>query len=226
LLPTLSTIQLTTAALLAHRWEWHNIVIATLAKSSERDDLNLRFPILYKSEITRAARKSGLSQARIYSVIRQESAFRATVRSAAGAWGLMQLLPATARQVARTHRLPYTGIKNLVTPADNLLLGSLYLKKLQNRFDNHPLLASAAFNAGATRVRRWLPANGSMSSEVWIENIPFTETRKYLQRILAYQVIYARRLEYKNINMSDWMPDVTVNKIHPADYSVTRKPAS
>ncbi len=199
---------LATAAQLAHGWQWHNIVIATLAKSPQRDDLRLRFPLAFNKQITRAAKQSGLSPARIYSVIRQESAFMTAARSSAGAQGLMQILPTTARYVARKIHQTYTGVSSLRVPAKNLQLGSAYLKKLQDRFDDHPVLASAAYNAGPTRVRRWLPRHMDVSSDVWIENIPFAETREYLRRVLSYQLIYAHRLENTPIRMGDWMPDV------------------
>lgn len=208
MLTRIAQAQRIVAAQLAERWNWHSMAIATLAKGPERNDLVLRFPLAYQQQIMHAARQSGLSPARIYAVIRQESAFMATAQSAAGARGLMQLLPITARHVARSLRLAYSGRRSLLNPAANLRLGSAYLKQLQIRFGEHPVLASAAYNAGPSRVRRWLPQQGAMASDVWIENVPFGETREYIRRLLTYQLIYTRRLNEDSIRMSAWMPEV------------------
>lgn len=130
------------------------------------------------------------------------------VGSSAGALGLMQLMPATARQVARRARIAHAGRRDLLDPAHNLLLGSLYLARLERRYGGHPVLASAAYNAGPGRVNRWLPDTGTMDSDVWIETVPFDETRGYLRAVLAYQIIYARRLGATTLRLQDLMPPV------------------
>jgi soluble lytic murein transglycosylase len=117
-------------------------------------------------------------------------------------------MPATARQVARRAKLPDAGRPDLLDPTHNLLLGSLYLARLEQRYGGHPVLASAAYNAGPGRVRRWLPGAGTVDSDVWIETVPFNETRGYLRAVLAYQIIYARRLGEDALRLRDLMPAV------------------
>ena len=211
MLATLPRQYIDSAAQIARRWQWHPIVITTLIKSTNRNDLTLRFPLLYKKQIQKAAHNSGLSVSRIYSVIRQESAFFNKAQSSAGAHGLMQLLPTTARYVARKHRIKYSGLSSLNNPEQNLTLGSLYLSQLQHQFGNNPIVASAAYNAGPTRVRRWLPSDSMMPGDIWIENIPFSETREYVRRLLTYQLIYTHRLNLNSITISHWMPDIVKN---------------
>jgi soluble lytic murein transglycosylase len=196
------------AAVLAHRWGWHHAAIRAAAAAQDWDDLALRFPLAHADSVRTAAAGSALPAARIYAVIRQESAFMHDVRSSAGALGLMQLMPATARQVARRAKLPDAGRPDLLDPTRNLLLGSLYLARLEQRYGGHPVLASAAYNAGPGRVRRWLPGAGTVDSDVWIETVPFNETRGYLRAVLAYQIIYARRLGEDALRLRDLMPAV------------------
>lgn len=196
------------AAVLAHGWGWHHAAIRAAAAAQDWDDLALRFPLAHPDSVRAAAAGSALPEARIYAVIRQESAFMHDVRSSAGALGLMQLMPATARQVAQRAKLPHAGLPDLLDPTHNLLLGSLYLARLEQRYGGHPVLASAAYNAGPGRVRGWLPDGGAVDSDVWIETVPFNETRGYLRAVLAYQIIYARRLGEDALRLRDLMPAV------------------
>jgi soluble lytic murein transglycosylase len=120
----------------------------------------------------------------------------------------MQLMPATAREVARTANLAHAGERDLLDPAHNLLLGSLYLAALERRYSGHKVLATAAYNAGPGRVRGWLPDAAEVDSDVWIETVPFDETRAYLRAVLAYQIIYAMRLGEDAVRLRDLMPPV------------------
>ncbi len=139
-------------------------------------------------------------------MLRQESVFNASVASAAGALGLMQLMPATARQVAAELGLPAPAPTAILDPGLNIRLGATYLAQMNERF-GHAALATAAYNAGPQRVARWLPARAT-PADLWIAAIPFEETRGYVERVLAYRVIYRARLGLGPERLSDLLPPV------------------
>ena len=126
----------------------------------------------------------------VYGVIRQESAFRADARSSVGARGLMQLMPKTAKFVAKRHKLPYRNSGQLISPQHNIQLGVRYLADLFEEFEGNQAAATAAYNAGPSRPRKWLEKHPNLPSEVWIETIPIEETREYVKNIKTYQAIY------------------------------------
>jgi len=130
-------------------------------------------------------------------------------RSHAGAMGLMQLMPATARNVAKQQlgkkRSPNT--RALLEPDTNIELGSAYLKHLFDRLENSPVLATAAYNAGPNRVDKWLPPR-DLDADIWIDLVPFNETRRYLRRVLAYMVIYDKRLGRQPKRLKDRMEPI------------------
>lgn len=134
-------------------------------------------------------------KALILAIARQESNFDPAARSPAGARGLMQLMPATARNVSRSLRLGYTRSKLTSDPAYNLQIGSRYLNSLVNRFEGSYILAAAAYNAGPSRAHRWIrqfgdPREQDTDAIDWIENIPFSETRNYVQRVMENLMVY------------------------------------
>ena len=181
------------AAVVAQGLGWPDQAIRTLAKSGYWDDLELRFPLGYRGLVRAQAAVTGLPEAWIYAVLREESTFDPGAGSPAGAIGLMQLMPETARAVANAaaQRPPSRG--DLLDPGTNIALGSAYLASMGARYGAHPALATAAYNAGPHRVDKWLPAR-PMPADVWIATIPFRETRDYVRRVLAYRAIYADRL--------------------------------
>jgi soluble lytic murein transglycosylase len=179
-------------AVIAGRMEWNDRPIFTLAQQKSWHDLQLRFPLAHEPLFDKAARKSKISKNWIYGIARQESAFMHDALSPVGATGLMQLMPSTAKSVSRHQRIKYSK-KRLLEPAYNIQLGSLYLKELLHQYKGNRVLATAAYNAGPGNVRRWLKGfSGPM--DIWIENIPFKETKEYVQRVLAYSTIYSYRL--------------------------------
>ena len=190
----LDTPNLLRAAKLADEWGWHDRAITTLARARYWDDLELRFPLAHQQEVVREAQRQRINPAWAFAIIRQESAFTPDARSNAGALGLMQLLPRTARSMARSMRLRRPRYRDLLDSETNIRLGIRYLRQVQDRYDGHPVLATAAYNAGARNVRRWLPEAGNVAADVWIETVPFSETRDYLKRVLTYTVIYEQRL--------------------------------
>jgi soluble lytic murein transglycosylase len=196
------------AAQLAHSWGWHDRAILTVARSADFNDLVLRFPIDHVDDIERHTKQYQLDPGHVLAVIRTESAFNPQARSGAGAMGLMQLMPATGRSTARKYGIPLPGTQQLYDADRNIQIGSAYLKQVMEQYDDNVVLASAAYNAGPHRVRRWLPEEEQLPAENWIATIPFDETRGYVQRILAYAAIYDWRMERPVTPLSDMMPDV------------------
>lgn len=192
-------VQLLKAAQLAHELGWHDRAILTLAQAEYWDDLEMRFPLAHQNLVLKHAKRSRINPAWAFAIIRQESAFTADARSHAGALGLMQLMPRTARQVARSMRLKRPRHHDILNIKTNVRLGVRYLKKVNDRFDGQIVLATAAYNAGGHRVKQWLPENGVIPADVWVELVPFKETREYLQRVMAYMVIYEKRLGLDSI---------------------------
>ena len=191
---SMPTEQLRAAATLAEDAGWRDRAIFTLAKTKYWDDLELRFPLDHQQLVASEASQNQLDMAWIFAVIRQESAFMRDARSHAGAMGLMQLMPGTARHVARGYLKQKPPRRSALLQADtNIRLGSAYLKQLLERLDNSPVLATAAYNAGPSRVDKWLPAR-ELEADIWIDLVPFNETRRYLRSVLSYTVIYEKRL--------------------------------
>jgi len=192
------------AAKLAQSWNWHDQAIFTLARTGYWEDLELRFPLEHEETVERHATDRGLDVSWVFGVIRQESAFNPKVRSRAGAMGLMQLMPATARYVARKllKQNKNPDRQALTRPDVNIQLGTTYLSDVLERLEQNPVLATAAYNAGPHRVSRWLPAV-QLPADLWIELIPFRETRRYVKRVFTYAVIYDHRRRQEIMRLSE-----------------------
>jgi soluble lytic murein transglycosylase len=178
------------AAHLAARWGWYSQSIAALAQAGEWDDVRLRYPRPYTDAVAEASALTGVPADWILSVMRQESLFRKDAVSRADARGLMQVLPVTAAAVARRWHLPVPRKETLFDPSVALPLGAAYLRELLDRYAGQLDLALAAYNAGPGPVARWLPST-AMEADIWIENIPYSETRSYVQHILEHIVAFA-----------------------------------
>ncbi len=186
--------QLIDATHLAHRWGWHQQAIHTTIKAGQWDDMSIRFPLAYHRDMSQSAHSASIRLDWLYAITRQESAFAEDARSSADARGLMQLLPHTARQVARSLGVPFSS-RDLYRADTNITLGSNYLRQLLDTFDGNHVLATAAYNAGPHRVHQWLKSQpGELPYDIWIETLPYYETRNYVQSVLAFSVIYSRRL--------------------------------
>ncbi|HLB79577.1 MAG TPA: lytic transglycosylase domain-containing protein, partial [Dongiaceae bacterium] len=149
----------------------------------------------------------GPEDALVLAVVKQESAFAADAVSPAGARGLMQLMPATAKQVARQIRLNYDKAKLIADPDFNMRLGRAYLDDLLRRFDGSYVLAVAAYNAGPSRVWQWIrelgdPRDERVDTIDWVESIPFGETRNYVQRVMENLQVYRHRLDRRQVALS------------------------
>jgi soluble lytic murein transglycosylase len=194
---------------LADRWGWLHESIAAAAKQTLYNDYPLLYPRPYDKEVRAAARLTDLPEELIYAVIRQESLYRADAGSSAGALGLMQLLPTTARLAARRWGLKEPARADLLRPSVNVPIGAGELKSLLERFDGQTLLATAAYNAGLSAVRRWLPAI-AMDADIWVENIPFNETRTYVQRVAWHSLVFAWLDDRKARDVTSWLGPLTV----------------
>jgi peptidoglycan lytic transglycosylase len=194
-LTLLTSYQKQIAASIAANWGWHDRAIITLAKAKLYDDLVTRFPLPFNETIEKFAKMRDLDLAWLYALIRAESAFIEEVRSPAGALGLMQVMPATGKLTAKNIGLRKYNTKQLLQSSKNVRIGSAYLKQMYDSFNDNTVLATAAYNAGPTNVKRWLPKKRCEQTDIWIEKIPFTETRKYVRRILYFASVYDWRLK-------------------------------
>jgi soluble lytic murein transglycosylase len=205
---TLTPTQQRAAIRLAADWNWHLQSIATAARQSQFNDYALLYPRPYDSIVRAAARMTNLPYASIYAVMRQESLYRADAGSSAGALGLMQLLPSTAKRTARRWDLKSPSRGDLLEPAVNVPIGAAELRSLIDRFDGQEFAAYAAYNAGPGAARRWLPST-PIDADIWVENIPFNETRAYVQRVAWHSVVFSWLQLKKPIDASAWLDRIS-----------------
>jgi soluble lytic murein transglycosylase len=187
---SLTDAERTQAVALAASWGWHDVSVAMATQQRVFFDYELLYPRPYDAEVGAAAGLASLDAPLLYGMIRQESLFRSDAVSAAGAVGLAQLLPATAVRTARAWQHPEPGAVDLFDPAMNIKLGAWHMRDLTERFDRQTVVALAAYNAGESAAERWLPQD-NMDADVWIENIPYNETREYVQRVLWHRIVFA-----------------------------------
>jgi soluble lytic murein transglycosylase len=181
-------------ARLAYDMGWYFPAIRTISQAQYWDDLDVRFPMAHRNELVREAKNRDIHSSWVFAITRQESAFMADAKSGVGAMGLMQLMPATAKETAKRFGIPLSSPQLAYRPEVNIQLGAAYLSQIYGQFNGNRVLASAAYNAGPGRVRQWLRGADHLSYDVWIENIPFDETRQYVQNVLSYSVIYGEKL--------------------------------
>jgi soluble lytic murein transglycosylase len=187
---TMDDRQLLAAAELARMEGLWDRSVNTAEMTSAEHNFSLRYPAPHKEVLLRHARNCQLDEAVVLGLVRQESLFVADARSSAGATGLMQLMPETARMVARDIGL--NGFKNtrLTQPEVNAALGTSYLRQILNKFSANYAFAAAAYNAGPNRAQRWRN-DRPLEGAIYVESIPFTETRSYVKKVLANAVYYA-----------------------------------
>lgn len=187
--------QLDQAALLAAGQGWHDLAIRALNEAGRRQAYRWRFPMAEKGRVLTAARQYNVDPALVYGLMRAESAMQPDARSSAGALGLLQLMPDTAGEVARRRGLHFPGAHALTDPRVNVPLGIAHLAELEDRFDGNWLRIAAGYNAGVNAVERWLDERPDSEPDVWIETLPYHETRDYVPRVLAFATIYEWQLE-------------------------------
>jgi soluble lytic murein transglycosylase len=178
------------AAVIADSWKWHDQAIFTFARVGYLDDLNRRFPMAFDDTLQSSAKKYQVDPAWAFAIVRRESSFMADANSSAGARGLMQLMPGTARYLAKKKILS----SSLYNPQQNVEYGTQYMRYLLDKMDNNPVLATASYNAGWRKVKGWLPEQKKVPMDIWVETIPYKETRNYVKAVMAYKQIYAQRM--------------------------------
>jgi soluble lytic murein transglycosylase len=190
-------VQLIAAAELARRAGVYDRAIHTADRTSRVHNFSLRYPVPYQDVIREYADTHGVDEAWVMGLVRQESRFNVDARSSAGAAGLMQVMPRTARYVASRMGMRNYRPKAVSDIETNVTLGTGYLKLVMQQL-GHPVLASAAYNAGPSRARRWRD-DKPLEGAIYVETIPFSETRDYVKKVMANAVYYAAVLDKKPV---------------------------
>jgi len=200
------------AAAIFHEWDILDRAIFTLAKSGYWDDLEIRFPVKHDNLVGRYTKSRQLDTSWAFGILRQESAFMRDANSSAGARGLMQLMPGTAKLVSKKFGLGSTSGSELIKPEKNIALGTGYLRMMLDKFDNNLTLATASYNAGPGRAKRW-QYDKPLPADIWVELIPFSETRGYVKNVMTYASIYDRRLgNGKRLKISERIGTIPARK--------------
>ncbi|MFZ4535192.1 transglycosylase SLT domain-containing protein [Propionivibrio sp.] len=195
-LRSMSDRELLAASDIAHRAGIYDRAIAAADRTKNEHDYSLRYLSPYSDQVRPAARSQSLDDAWVYGLMRQESRFVTNAKSTVGASGLMQLMPATAKWVA--NKIGLKGFhQGQVNDTDiNVLLGTTYMRLVMESLDNHPVLASAAYNAGPGRARKWR-GDRPLEGAVYAETIPFNETRDYVKKVMSNSVYYSALFDGK-----------------------------
>ena len=203
---------LTAIAVIASEWRQHPQAIRSLAVAKQWDHLELRFPTPHKEPVMQSAEKNKIDPAWIYGIIRRESAFNPETRSSAGAVGLMQLMPKTAQYIGKQIGVKKTSLKHLTSATNNIELGSAYMAYLSEKYNRNIVLATAAYNAGPHRVKRWTKGHKNFPADQWVDTITFSETRAYVKAVLEYTTIFKSRLNGNYDRLRDIMPNINETK--------------
>lgn len=192
------------SAVIAGQWGWHDQAIFTFANTGYLNDVNRRFPMAYSEILTKEAERNKIDPEWAFAIARRESSFMSDAVSSAKAFGLMQVLPSTARYLEKQR----VSNRSLMNPNTNAKLGNKYLRYLMDKVDNNTLLATASYNAGWSRVKSWLPTSETVGADLWVETIPYRETRNYVKAVMAYKQIYQHQLiEISNSKTPKLMKD-------------------
>jgi soluble lytic murein transglycosylase len=214
--PNLSSQERLAAVQLAANWGLHQFAIAGLAELGQMDDLDLRFPVAFDEQVQRYAARRQLDPALVLAIMRRESAFDPAAQSPAGARGLMQLMPETGRIIAARLGEPGLQTERLKEPERNIAYGTAYLAKLLDDFNNRLIFAVAAYNAGPIKVQAWLQNTLTpVPGDVWVETLPYHETREYVAAVLSYLAIYQQRLGRTPTPLSNFLGPVSGSALPP-----------
>jgi len=172
---------------------WYDLAVLAADKTSRTHNFELRYPTPYRDYLQKASRSRAIDEAWVYGIIRQESRFMHYAKSSVGAGGLMQVMPATAKWIAK--KLGWSSYNDgMLHDIDtNVNLGTYYMRYTLDTFNGQEVMATAAYNAGPSRARRWA-ANAPLEGAIYAETIPFSETRNYVKKVLANAHMYAPRL--------------------------------
>lgn len=185
--------QLIAAAEIAARSDWLDLAINTAEKTKSVHNFALRYPTPHESVMKAYAKENGLDEAWVYGLIRQESRFIKAAKSKVGASGLMQVMPATAKWIAKRLGLKSYQAEMIHDLDTNVQFGTHYLRYTMERMDGQAVMATAAYNAGPSRPKRWMNVD-ALEGAIYTETIPFTETRDYVKKVMANAHFYAQRL--------------------------------
>ena len=196
------------AAILFNAWKWHDGAIQAISRSGQYAsfELDVSHPSPFIETVRRESVRYGVPEHWIYAIMRQESFFIPDISSSAGAVGLMQLLPITARQTARRQGLKRPSRGDLTTASVNIRLGVAYFKQLLDSMNGNPVFALAGYNAGPRNSRLWQNASRISDPAIWVDTIPFTETRNYLKKILFNFVIYESIHSSNYVRLRHYLP--------------------
>lgn len=183
--------KLLVAAELAQRNVMYDRSINAANRTVTLHDFNLRYPAPYRESMQVSLREHGLEEAWVYGLMRQESRFATNAKSEVGAAGLMQIMPATAKWIAKKMGMRDYRKALLHDIEINLKLGTYYMKNVLSSFDNNAVMASAAYNAGPSRAKRWR-GDTALEGAIYAETIPFDETRDYVKKVMSNTVYYSK----------------------------------
>ena len=192
--------QLLAAAEFAARKNWYDLAIITADKTTDMHDYSLRYPAPYRNLIKPAAKDQSIDEAWVYGITRQESRFIYSARSSVGASGLMQLMPATAKWAAKRVGMDNYNNSMIHELDTNIALGTYYLRYTLDLFNGQEVMATAAYNAGPNRAKKWAAVT-PLEGAIYAETIPFSETRSYVQKVMANAHLYAYQLGLKSISL-------------------------
>jgi peptidoglycan lytic transglycosylase len=193
-------------------------MIAASERTRHEFDFSQRYPSPHRAALSRHAQAAGIDETWVYGLIRQESRFIQDARSAVGAQGLMQLMPSTARYVARRVGMSDYHPTRIAEVDTNLRLGTNYLKLVFDDLDGQPVLASAAYNAGPNRVRAWRASLArTVEGAIFAETIPFNETRDYVKKVMANAATYAVLFDEPNVSLKTMLGSVSPKNAAASD---------
>lgn len=195
------------ASELFHHWGWNDGAIRAAYASGKHDtmEITMTFPSPYLNSVRREAIRSSVPEHWIYGIMRQESLFVHDIRSSANAVGLMQLLPSTARRVAQQLGLKQPSRKDLTIASLNIRLGVSYFRSLLNRTEGDLVNSLIGYNAGPKRISQWKSMIGASDRDMFIESIPFTETRNYIMKVLVNFIIYEEIQNSEHTRIQDYL---------------------
>ncbi|MES2366824.1 MAG: transglycosylase SLT domain-containing protein [Pseudomonadota bacterium] len=200
--------RLLAAAELARQNDWYDRAINTANRTKLLHDFDLRFLAPYRDVAHKYAKEYGLDEAWVYGLMRQESRFVSQAKSGVGAAGLMQIMPATARWIANKLGISHFKASSIHELDTNMQFGMYYLKTIQQNLDGSIVLATAGYNAGPGRARRWR-GEQALEGAIYAESIPFSETRDYVKKVMANAIYYARSFGQPGKSLKERLGTIT-----------------
>ncbi|MHB1174244.1 MAG: transglycosylase SLT domain-containing protein [Sulfuriferula sp.] len=200
--------RLLAAAELARQNDWYDRAINTANRTKQLHDFDLRFLAPYRDVAHKYAKEYGLDEAWVYGLMRQESRFVSQAKSGVGAAGLMQIMPATARWIANKLGISHFKASSIHELDTNMQFGMYYLKTIQQKLDGSIVLATAGYNAGPGRARRWR-GEQTLEGAIYAESIPFSETRDYVKKVMANAIYYARSFGQPGKSLKERLGSIT-----------------